>query len=320
MLDNTMIFSLTANRELALEISQHLGIPLSEANVTHFADGEIMAKPMLSVRGKSIYIIQSTCNPVTERLMEILIFVDACKRASAKEINVVIPYFGYARQDRKANPREPITSKLVAELLQVAGVDRVLVVDLHAPQIQGFFDCPVDDLSAIPMFTAHLRKVCAGQEIVVVSPDHGGTTRARRLATGLDAPMAIIDKRRPRPNVAEVQNVMGDVEGKIAILVDDIIDTGGSIAAAAAAVLSRGAKEVHVVCTHLVLSKDASTKLQNSVIKSIIATNTIPVPADKMVPKFQIVSVGAMLAKAIDHIEKGLPLSEVYGLYRNIEH
>ena len=213
----TVIFSLTSSIELTKEICNCLGLPMSAASVKHFADGEILVEPEESVRGRSVYIVQSTCSPVSEKLMEVLIAIDACKRASAKEINVVMPYFGYARQDRKARPRQPITAKLVADLLQTAGADRVVTVDLHASQIQGFFNIPTDDLSAVQMIGQYFRSKNI-ENLVVVSPDHGGTTRARRLADLLDTPMAVIDKRRPKANVCEAMNIIGDVDGKNVII------------------------------------------------------------------------------------------------------
>jgi ribose-phosphate pyrophosphokinase len=316
MLDNAVIFALTANKEMAKEIVGHLGLNLGRCEVRHFADGEIMINTLDSVRGKKVYIIQSTSNPVTENLMELLIFIDALKRASAKEITAVVPYYGYARQDRKASAREPITAKLVANLLQVAGINRIVTIDLHAPQIQGFFDVPVDELSAIPFFAKYLKsKLGNNQDLVVVSPDHGGTTRARRLSLLLDCPIAIVDKRRPRPNVAEVMGVVGDVKGKIAILIDDIIDTGGTLIAAASKVKEFGAKEVYAVCTHGIFSNNALEKLEKSDFKKIIISNTIALPAGNKSTKVEVISLAPMMAKAIEHIEKGLSLSIVYDLF-----
>ena len=232
MVKETVVFALTSSVDLAAEVCRKLEIPLGKIKVEHFADGEILVEPQESVRGRNVFIIQSTCNPVTERLMEVLICIDACKRASAGSINIIMPYYGYARQDRKAKPRQPITSKLVANLLQVAGANRILTFDLHAAQIQGYFDIPIDDLTAVPMIGQYFKeKNFDKEELVVVSPDHGGVTRARRLADILDAPIAIIDKRRPKPNMVEAQNVIGDVEGKNCIVIDDICDTAGSLVA-----------------------------------------------------------------------------------------
>ncbi len=316
MLEKTVIFALTANIDMANDVAKQLGLDLGEVDVKHFADGEIMVETLQSVRGKNVYIIQSTCSPVTERLMELLIFADALKRASANEINAVIPYYGYARQDRKNKAREPISAKLVADMLQKAGVHRLITVDLHAPQIQGFFDCPVDDLSAIPLFGRYFKKIIdPKQEIVVVSPDHGGATRARKLGTILDASIAIIDKRRPRPNVAEVMGIIGEVKGKIAIMIDDMIDTGGTITAGAAALKKAGALEVYAACTHGVFSNEAIQRLQDSVFCEVVTTNTIPLVKEKQIDKIKVLSMAPMIAKAIEHIELGLPLSIVYDLY-----
>lgn len=316
MLEKTVVFALTANKDMALEVVNQLGLELGDVEVKHFADGEVMVETLQSVRGKNVYIIQSTCSPVTERLMEVLVFADGLKRGSAREINAVIPYYGYARQDRKAKAREPISAKLVADLLQVSGIHRVITMDLHAPQIQGFFDCPVDDLSAIPLFGRYFKKIInKDEEIVVVSPDHGGTTRARKLGTILNAPIAIIDKRRPKPNVAEVMGIIGDVKGKVAIMIDDIIDTGGTICAGAKALMDAGASRVYAACSHGIFSGDAIKKLQCSVFDEIVITNTIPLGEDKKISKIKVLSVAPMIAKAIEHIELGLPLSIVYDLY-----
>ena len=257
MLNRTMIFSLSANKKLAEDIANELDMKVSEAHVTHFADGEILCEPVESVREKDVYIVQSTYTPVTENLFEILVFVDACKRASSRKINVIIPYFGYARQDRKSKPRQPITSRLVAELLKTAGVDRVISVDLHAPQIQGFFSCLIDELTAIPLLATHYEKD-NNSNLVVVSPDHGGVNRARRVAERINAPLAIIDKRRTGPNVAEVMNIVGDVQGKDCLMVDDMIDTAGSARAGALALKANGAKSVKICCSHGLFSGPAA--------------------------------------------------------------
>jgi ribose-phosphate pyrophosphokinase len=315
MLEKTLVFALTSNIEMAEEVVQNLGLELGKCEVKHFADGEIIVDILQSVRGKNVYVIQSTCPPVTERLMELLVFVDALKRASAREINVVIGYYGYSRQDRKAKAREPITARLVADLLETAGISRLVTLDLHAPQIQGFFNCPVDDLSAIPLFARYLKGKLAGKSIVVVSPDHGGATRARKLATFLDASIAIIDKRRPQPNVSEVMNIIGDVKGKTAVMVDDIIDTAGTIAAGAKAIMDSGAESVYAVCSHGIFSGPAHERLEASPFVEIITTNTIPLPAHMRNGKVKVLSVAPMIAKAIEHIELGLALSIVYDLY-----
>lgn len=248
--------------------------------------------------------------------MELLIAVDALKRASADEVTVIMPYYGYARQDRKAKARQPITARLVADMLNVAGVDRVVTFDLHAAQIQGFFKCPVDDMSAIPLFSYYFRNLNLNKDIVVVSPDHGGVTRARRFGDLLSAPIAIMDKRRPKPNVAEVTSVIGDVKGKIAIMVDDIVDTAGTLTAGAKKLIDEGALQVFAACTHAVLSGSAIENIESSVIEELIVSNTIELNNNKKISKIKVLSVGPMLAKIIEQIEKGLPLSNVYNLYQ----
>lgn len=314
----TVIFSLTSSIDLAQEICDYLKIEKGKCSVKHFSDGEIIVEPEETVRGRSVYIVQSTCTPVSERLMEVLIAIDACHRASAGEINVVMPYYGYARQDRKAQPRQPITSRLVANLLETAGADRVITVDLHASQIQGFFNIPIDDLTSINMLGQYFRSKQL-ENIVVVSPDHGGTTRARKLAECLGAPLAIIDKRRPRPNVAEAMNVIGEVEGKIAIIVDDICDTGGSLIAGIEILKKNGAKAVYCAVTHSILSGSALERIQNAPIEEFVTTNTIPVSAEKKAacPKITVLSVGYMLAKTIEAIQTHNPVSEVYELFND---
>ena len=267
-----------------------------------------------SVRGKDVFIVQSTSNPVTENLMEILVLTDALKRASAKEITAVIPYFGYARQDRKAKPRQPITSRLVADLLTVAGVKRVVTIDLHARQIQGFFDIPVDEMEALPLIYNYFNDKDI-DDICVVSPDHGGATRARKLSEALDCPIAIIDKRRPKPNVAEVMGIIGDVAGKNCILVDDMIDTAGTIVAGAEILKQKGAKDVYIACTHGVLSGPAIERLQNSVAKEIVITDTIAIPEEKRFDKLVQITVADLLAHTIENIENDLPVSDVFTQY-----
>lgn len=259
MLENTLIFSLSANKDLANKVASALGMEVSEVSLRRFPSGEIIAEPIETVRDKDVYIIQSTCPPVNENLMELLIFVDSLKRSSAREINVIIPYFGYARQDRKAQPRQPITSRLVADLLKVAGVDRVVIVDLHAPQIQGFFSCLVDELTAIPLLGHTIQKDLGvdTSNMVTVSPDHGGVNRARRIAEKLNTPLAIIDKRRTNSGSPEVMNIIGDVKDKDCYIIDDMIDTAGSAVAAAAALKQAGAKTVKIAATHAVLSDPA---------------------------------------------------------------
>jgi ribose-phosphate pyrophosphokinase len=315
MLEKAAIFALTTNVEMAQKVVNYIGVPLSQCEVKHFKDGEIIVEIPESVRGKNVYVIQSTCNPATEKLMELLIFVDALKRASAMSITVITPYYGYSRQDRKARAREPITARLVADMLEVAGIDRIVTLDLHAPQIQGFFSVPADDLSAIPLFARHLTKFIEGKDVVVVSPDHGGVTRARKLANMINAPIAIIDKRRPKPNVAEVMNIIGEVKGKTAIIIDDIADTAGTIIAGAEAIKNQGATEVYAVCSHGILSNPARENIEKSCIKQMIITDSIPLAPENNCDKISVVSIAPMLAKVIEHIELGKPLSIVYDLY-----
>ncbi|MDX8418750.1 ribose-phosphate pyrophosphokinase [Stecheria sp. CLA-KB-P133] len=320
MVKETVIFALTSSTDLAAHVCRDLGLPLGKIKVEHFADGEILVEPQESVRGRSVFIVQSTCNPVTERLMEVLVCIDACKRASAGEINVIMPYYGYARQDRKAKPRQPITAKLVADLLQVAGADRVVVFDLHATQIQGFFDIPIDDLTAVPMLGQYFKeKNLPSDKLVVVSPDHGGVTRARRLADILDAPIAIIDKRRPKPNMVEAQNVIGDVNGKICIVVDDICDTAGSLVAGCQILKDHGASEIYTGITHGVFSRDAIEKIENSPIKEMVITDTIPMSEEQKArtTKIHVLSVADMIAKTIDSIQNHTPVSDVYDLFKD---
>ena len=320
MVKETVIFALTSSTDLAAHVCRDLGLPLGKIKVEHFADGEILVEPQESVRGRSVFIVQSTCNPVTERLMEVLVCIDACKRASAGEINVIMPYYGYARQDRKAKPRQPITAKLVADLLQVAGADRVVVFDLHATQIQGFFDIPIDDLTAVPMIGQYFKeKNLPSDKLVVVSPDHGGVTRARRLADILDAPIAIIDKRRPKPNMVEAQNVIGDVNGKICIVVDDICDTAGSLVAGCQILKDHGASEIYTGITHGVFSRDAIEKIENSPIKEMVITDTIPMSEEQKArtTKIHVLSVADMIAKSIDAIQNHTPVSNVYDLFKD---
>lgn len=318
MVKETVVFALTSSVDLAAEVCRKLEIPLGKIKVEHFADGEILVEPQESVRGRNVFIIQSTCNPVTERLMEVLICIDACKRASAGSINIIMPYYGYARQDRKAKPRQPITSKLVANLLQVAGADRILTFDLHAAQIQGYFDIPIDDLTAVPMIGQYFKeKNFDKEELVVVSPDHGGVTRARRLADILDAPIAIIDKRRPKPNMVEAQNVIGDVEGKNCIVIDDICDTAGSLVAGCQILKDHGAKDIYTGITHGVFSRDALDKIERSTIKEMVITDTIALTPEQAAKssKITVLSVSEMIARTIDSIENHAPVSRVYNLY-----
>ncbi|QHJ69714.1 ribose-phosphate diphosphokinase [Planococcus halotolerans] len=308
------IFSLNSNKELAEEIAENVGIPLGKSSVTHFSDGEIQINIEESIRGYDVFIVQSTSQPVNENLMELLIMIDAVKRASARTVNVVIPYYGYARQDRKARSREPITAKLVANLLETAGATRVVVLDLHAPQIQGFFDILIDHLVAVPLISEYFLNESGIdlENVIVVSPDHGGVTRARKMADRLKAPIAIIDKRRPRPNVAEVMNIVGNVEGKTAIIIDDIIDTAGTISIAASALIESGAKEVYACCTHPVLSGPAVQRINDSVIKELIITNSIALPEEKNSPKIKQLSVAKLLAETIVRVHEQKSVSSLF--------
>lgn len=314
MKNKITVFSLSSSKKLAQDIASILGTKVGDCKVHHFADGEILCEIGESVRGKDVFIVQSTSNPVTENLMEILVLTDALKRASAREITAVIPYFGYARQDRKAKPRQPITSKLVADLLTTAGVNRVVTVDLHAAQIQGFFDIPVDEMQALPLLIKYFRKKKV-QDLCVVSPDHGGATRARKMSEAFDCPIAIIDKRRPKPNVAEVMGIIGNVEGKNCILIDDMIDTAGTITVGVDMLKQKGAKDVYIACTHGVLSGPAVERLSTCAAKEVVITNTIEIPQDKKFDKLVSVSVAGLLAHTIENIENDLPVSDVFTQY-----
>lgn len=307
------IFSLNSNEPLAKEVAEEIGLPLGKCSVKRFSDGEVQINIEESIRGCDVFIIQSTSDPVNENLMELLIMIDALKRASARKINVVNPYYGYARQDRKARSREPITAKLVANLLETAGATRVIAVDLHAPQIQGFFDILIDHLVAEPILTDYFsKKGFNNEELVIVSPDHGGVTRARKMADRMKAPIAIIDKRRPRPNVSEVMSIVGKVDGKTAILIDDIIDTAGTITAAADALIASGAKEVYACCTHPVLSGPAIERINNSQIKELVVTNSIKLPPEKMSPKVKQLSIASLLADAIVRVFEEKSVSTLF--------
>lgn len=307
------IFSLSSNRPLAEKIAAEVGVELGIVSSTQFSDGEIKINIDESIRGAHVYIIQSTSFPVNDHLMELLIMIDALKRASAKTINVVIPYYGYARQDRKAQSREPITSKLVANMITDAGADRVLALDLHAPQIQGFFDIPVDHLMGAPLLANYfLDNQLHGDDVVVVSPDHGGVTRARKLAEFLKSPIAIIDKRRPRANVAEVMNIVGEVSGKTCVLIDDMIDTAGTITLAASALKEKGAKAVYACCTHPVLSGPAIDRLRDSEIEKVIVTDSILLPEDRQLPNMEIVSVSQLIGEAIKRIHENRSVSPLF--------
>jgi ribose-phosphate pyrophosphokinase len=306
------LFALSSNRPLAEEISKSSGIELSTADVVRFADGEISINIEESVRGHDVFVIQSTSAPANEHLMELLIMADALKRASAKTLTVLMPYYGYSRQDRKAKSRQPITAKLVADMLQVAGITRVICMDLHAAQIQGFFNIPIDNFPAAPLLADYFLYTKKLENIVVVSPDHGGVTRARVFARIFNAPLAIIDKRRPEPNKAEVQNIIGDVAGKIAIMIDDIIDTGGTLIVGAQALIEAGATKVYACATHPVFSNDAIEKIHNSVITEVVVTDTIALPKECCSPKIVQLSIGPLLGQSILHIIKDEPISQLF--------
>ncbi|MEJ1294681.1 ribose-phosphate diphosphokinase [Latilactobacillus sakei] len=306
------IFALNSNKPLAEKIATEVGVPLGKSSVKRFSDGEIQINIEESIRGDEIFLIQSTSAPVNDNLMEILIMIDALRRASAKTINVVLPYYGYARQDRKARSREPITAKLVANMLTMAGADRILALDLHAVQIQGFFDIPVDHLMGAPLLADYFLSNDLAENAVVVSPDHGGVTRARKLADFLKTPIAIIDKRRPRPNVSEVMNIIGNVNGKRAIIIDDMIDTVGTITLAAQALKDAGATEVFACCTHPVLSGPAIQRIEDSVIKQMIVTDSIDLPKEKLIDKMVQVSVGPLIGDAIKRIHENKPVSPLF--------
>ena len=309
------IFSLSANKQLAQDIADILGIErVTPTNVFHFADGETLCESLESVRDRNCYIIQSTCRPVNENLMEVLIFVDALKRGSAKTITVVMPYYGYARQDRVNKPRQPISARLVADLLKAAGVDRVVCVDLHAPQIQGFFSCLVDEVTAIPLLASHFID-SVDTDWVTVSPDHGGVNRARKVAEILNTPIAIIDKRRKRPNEAEVMNIIGDIKDKHCLMIDDIIDTAGSCIEGAKALLKAGAKDVRIAVSHGIFSDPAPERLKEGVFKEIVVTDSICLREGLEDCNIQVLSLAPMLAKIIQHIEEGEPLTIVYDMF-----
>lgn len=303
MLDKGQIklFSGNAHRKLAEAICKELNVPCGNCEVGKFSDGEIFVNIAETVRGCDVFIIQPTSSPVNDNLMEALILIDALKRASAGRINAVIPYYGYARQDRKTKAREPITAKLVANLLTEAGTDRVISMDLHAGQIQGYFDIPVDHLSGIPILADYFKDLI-DEDTVVVSPDIGGVVRARNFASILDLPIAIIEKRRPKANVSEVMNVIGDIKDKNVILVDDIVDTAGTITKAAEVLKNIGAKHVYACATHAVLSGPAIERIDNSVIEKFIVTDTIPLSDEKKIDKIEVVSVAPIFAEAIRRI------------------
>jgi len=314
------IFSGTSNVELAEKIAKKLDLELGKAKIVRFKDGEIYVRVDETVRGRDVFVIQPTSGPVNENLMELLIFIDALKRASAKTINILMPYYGYARQERKSSPREPITAKLVANLLTVAGADRVVTMDLHADQIQGFYDIPVDHLQALPLLAKYfMNKGLKGEEIVVVSPDIGGVKRARKLAEWLDCKIAIIDKRRPKPNLSEVMNLIGDVEGKKAIFIDDMIDTAGTITNGVEAIMKRGAKESYICCSHAILSGPAVERLEKCTVKEVIVTDSIRLPEEKKIDKIKVLSIDRLFAETIRRIVTHKSISELFESIDNIK-
>ncbi|MDY0276599.1 MAG: ribose-phosphate pyrophosphokinase [Acholeplasma sp.] len=316
----TKLFALNSNKELAEIIAKEANLPLSEIEMFRFSDGEIGLNISESVRGYDVYVIQSTSNPANEHLMELLIFADAVKRASAKSLTVIMPYYGYSRQDRKAKSRQPITAKLVADLLQIAGIDRVLSMDLHAAQIQGFFNIPIDNFPAGPLLANYFLKKKQHNDIVVVSPDHGGATRARKFAKILDAPMAIIDKRRPEPNRAEVMSIIGDVKGKTAIMIDDIVDTAGTLVAGAEALIESGAVDVYAAATHPIFSGNAIERINESRIKEVVVTDTIKLSEAAIKSKKVVqVSIGNLLGQSIVHISQDKPISQIFDKIETLE-
>ena len=308
---NYKVFAGNSHTELAEEIASIMGKPLGRATVNKFSDGEISVNLWETVRGSDCYIVQSTSDPVNDKLMELLIMIDAMKRASAGRINAIIPYYGYARQDRKAKARDPITAKLVANLLVAAGADRVLTMDLHASQIQGYFDIPVDHLVGMPILAKYFTDQDL-ENVVIVSPDHGSVTRARNMAQPLGAPIAIVDKRRPEPNKSEIMHIIGDIEGKNCILVDDMIDTAGTITNAANALREMGATSVRACATHGVLSGPAIERIENSAIEELVLLNTIPVPEEKRIEKMKILSVAPLFAEAMTRVFTNGSISKLF--------
>lgn len=305
------VFTGNAHPELAEEIASIMGKPLGKATVNKFSDGEISVSLWETVRGLDIYIIQPTCYPVNDNLMELLVMIDAMKRASAGRINAVIPYYGYARQDRKAKARDPITAKLVADLIVAAGADRVVTMDLHANQIQGYFNIPVDHLVGMPIIAKYFKEKHL-EDIVIVSPDHGSVTRARNMAQFFNCPIAIVDKRRPEPNKSEICNIIGDIKDKNCIILDDMIDTAGTITNAANAIKDMGAKAVYCGATHAVLSGPAIDRIQDSAIEELVLLNTIPLPEEKKIDKMTVISVAPLLAEAMTRVFTNGSISKLF--------
>lgn len=311
--DDLRLLTGNANRPLALAIAESLNLELCDTKVSHFSDQESWVEVVGNVRGSDVFVIQPTCQPANEHMMELLIMIDALKRASSDRITAVLPYYGYARQDRKVSPRTPITSKLVADLITAAGADRVLTMDLHAGQIQGFFDIPVDHLYAKPVLMEYINSRYPRENLVIVSPDAGGAERARSFAKLLQVPMAMVDKRRSAPNKSEVMNVIGDVSGRHAVLIDDIIDTGGTMVNAAHALLKNGAASASAICTHGVLSGSAIERINESELAEVIATDTIPLDEKaKRCPKLKVLSVATLLGEAIRRIHSADSVSSLF--------
>ncbi len=308
------LLSGNSNKKIAESVAKSLGVTLGKSEIEKFSDGEIKIKINESIRGKDVYIMQPTSNPTNDNLMELLIMIDACRRASAGYVNAIIPYYGYARQDRKTRGREPITAKLVANLITTAGADRVITMDLHAGQIQGYFDIPVDHFTAIRLLASHFEDIAYDKpdEWVVVSPDLGGVRRAREFSDYLKLPIAIIEKRRPKPNVSEVMSVIGDFKGKHAILVDDMVDTAGTITNAANHLIENGAKDVYIAATHGVFSGPAIDRLKDSHVKEVVITDTIELPEEKKIDKIKQLEVGPLLAEAIHRINSYESISGLF--------
>ncbi len=305
-MNDLSIFTGNSNSELAQQVSKYLFKSLGQAKVNTFSDGEIQVEIQENVRLKDVFIIQSTCNPVNDNLMELLLMIDALRRSSAARITAVIPYFGYARQDKKVAPRVPISARLVADLITNAGANRVITMDLHAGQIQGFFNIPVDNLYAAPVLIEHIRNKFAGQDIVIVSPDAGGVERARAFAKRLGADLAIVDKRRDKPNEAKAMAVIGDVKGKIAVILDDMVDTAGTLTEASNAISGQGASEVHACCSHAVLSGPAVGRIEKSALCSLVATDTIPLSEEAAAcDKIHFLSIASLVGEAIIRSHRG---------------
>jgi ribose-phosphate pyrophosphokinase len=314
--DELRILSGNGNRPLSEAVARHLGVPLSIMEVGRFADGEIRVRIEESVRGADVFVVQPTCPPTSENIMELLLILDALKRASSLRTTAVIPYYGYARQEKKIKPREPISAKLVADLISAAGANRILTVDLHVQSIQGFFNIPVDHIPAGPILAEDLvARSFTGSDTAVVSPDVGGVGTAKALADRLSASLAIIAKRRPEPNLVEIVQVIGELAGKRAILIDDMIDTASSIVSAAEMVAERGACEIYAYATHAVLSDDAVDRLQDSPIKEVVVTDTIPLPVHKQRPKIRVLSLAPVLAEAIRRVHANVSVSTIFDRY-----